>query len=249
MKNGGTITVPVAPRYLIVNADDFGLSRGVNRGIVRAFRNGVLTSASLMVYGSAAKEAANFGRRNRELSLGLHVDLAEWIYSDGDWMARYKIIDTEDPKAITRELSKQLRLFRNLVGKEPTHIDSHQHAHQREPVRSILLEAAQTLSIPLRSFSPCISYCGDFYGQTGEGAPFPKAITIKNLLTILSQLPSGWTELGCHPGDDERLDSVYRKERKKEVTVLCHPRIRKAIESLGLKLCSFRALPITLSMA
>ncbi len=62
-------------RYLIVNADDFGLSFGVNRGIIEAFEHGVVTSASLMVNWIGAAEAAAYARQHPTLSLGLHIDL------------------------------------------------------------------------------------------------------------------------------------------------------------------------------
>src|SRR5437867_1616393 len=64
-----------ALRLLIVNADDFGYSRGVNRGIVEAYERGIVTSASLMVNRVAAAEAAEYGRDHPELGVGLHVDL------------------------------------------------------------------------------------------------------------------------------------------------------------------------------
>ena len=51
-------------KYLIVNGDDFGASHGINRGIVEACRNGILTSASLMVRESAAAEAADYARQH-----------------------------------------------------------------------------------------------------------------------------------------------------------------------------------------
>ncbi len=245
MKNRSQHSFNASERYLIINADDFGLSRGVNRGIIRSYREGILTSASLMVYGKAVREAANFARRNSQFSLGLHVDLAEWIFSDGEWIPRYQIVHTEDEAEVTREVATQLKLFHELVGKEPTHLDSHQHVHRHEPARSVLIKTARALSVPLRSYSPHVAYCGDFYGQTGEGIPFPSGITIKNLLNILSQLPSGWTELGCHPGEDERLESVYRKERRKETEVLCHSRVRGAVESFGIQLSSFIKVPKT----
>ena len=75
-------------RQLIVNADDFGLSPGVNRGTVRAHEHGVVTSASLMVRGAAVAEAAAYARANPRLSVGLHLDLWEWECRDGEWRMR-----------------------------------------------------------------------------------------------------------------------------------------------------------------
>ena len=62
-------------------------------------------------------------------------------------------------------------------------------------------------------------------------------------MKTLRHLPTGVTELGCHPGEDEQLDSVYRTERLQEVKVLCDPQVRKAVESNAIELCSFHNLP------
>src|SRR6266853_363578 len=62
-------------RRLIVNADDFGRSHSINQAVVRAHREGILTSASLMVNGEAADEAVELARQNTQLGVGLHVSL------------------------------------------------------------------------------------------------------------------------------------------------------------------------------
>ena len=62
-------------RYLIVNADDFGQSTGINKGVIQAHEEGIVTSASLMVRWPAAPEAAAYARNRPGLSVGLHVDL------------------------------------------------------------------------------------------------------------------------------------------------------------------------------
>jgi len=232
-----------AKRYLIVNADDFGLSEGVNRGIIRAHEQGIVTSASLMVRWPAAAEAARYALQHARLSVGLHLDLAEWVYRDGQWMPRYQVVPPDDKSAVDGEVGRQLETFRRLLGREPTHLDSHQHVHRNEPARSVVGQLAQSLSVPLRSFTPQVQYCGDFYGQTGEGDPYPEGISLEGLLKTIQNLPAGVTELGCHPGEDEHLDSVYRIERMQEVTVLCHPQVRVALESNTVKLCSFADLP------
>ncbi len=234
---------PNAQRYLIVNADDFGLCEGVNRGIIAAAKHGIVTSASLMVRQPAAETAAAWARRHPELSLGLHLDLAEWIYRDGAWLKLYEVVPADDEIAVRREVTRQLAVFRALAGRDPTHLDSHQHAHRREPVRSIVLEAASRLGIPVRDCTPGIRYCGDFYGQTAEGETLPDALTVQGLERILTDLTSGVTELGCHPGYCQELQSVYRLEREAEVNVLCAPQTRHVLTALGIKLCSFSTLP------
>jgi chitin disaccharide deacetylase len=230
-------------RWLIVNADDFGLSQGVNRGITRAHEQGILTSASLMVRYPAAEEAARYALAHPRLSVGLHLDLAEWVYRDGEWAARYQVVPAEDEAAVAGEVARQVAEFRRLLGRDPTHIDSHQHAHRSEPARSVAARVAEDLSVPLRSFNPGVQYCGDFYGQTGEGDPYPEGISLAGLLETIRKLPAGVTELGCHPGEDEHLESVYRTERLQEVSVLCDPQLRAALETNSVSLCSFADLP------
>jgi predicted glycoside hydrolase/deacetylase ChbG (UPF0249 family) len=233
-----------AKRYLIVNADDFGQSHCVNSGIIAAYERGIVTSTSLMVRWPAAAEAAAYSRQHPNLSLGLHVDLGEWAYRGDDWVSLYQVVPIHDSTAVEDEVARQLTTFRRLVGKDPTHIDSHQHVHLHEPLRTVLTAVARELTVPLRHCSADICYRGDFYGQTAHGAPFPDAISVDGLIKILGTLPPGCTELGCHPGVGNDLDTMYCSERVEEVKVLCDPRVRSSIAAMGIELCSFLNLPV-----
>jgi predicted glycoside hydrolase/deacetylase ChbG (UPF0249 family) len=232
----------VSSKYLIVNADDFGQSFGVNRGIIKAHRCGIVTSASLMVRWPAASEAVAYAREHQSLSLGLHIDLGEKVFRAGEWVPMYTVVPLQETKALTEEVSRQLDEFRRLIRRDPSHLDSHQHVHLREPVRTILIEMAQRLGVPLRHCCPDVGYRGNFYGQTAEGAPLPNVISVDGLLHILETLPAGCTELGCHPADGCDLDTMYCHERLEELRVLCHPRVRAAITTMGIELRSFRNL-------
>jgi predicted glycoside hydrolase/deacetylase ChbG (UPF0249 family) len=227
-------------RLLIVNAHDFGQSFGVNRGIIEAHRCGIVTSTSLMVRWPAATEASVLSLKNPDLNIGLHLDLGEWFYSNGKWINKYKVVSSNDRETIYQEVTKQLSIFQDLLNSNPTHIDSHQNVHLREPVRSIALELARKLNVPLIQFHPNIHYCGDFYGQSSKGLPIHEIITVKNLINILTKLPPGITELVCHPAKGKDLDTMYLEERMQELRVLCDPRVRETLASLGIKLCSFR---------
>src|SRR5437660_692767 len=111
-------------RYLIVNADDFGLSAGVNRGILEAHSRGIVTSTSLMVRWPAAVEAAAIADDCPAMSVGLHLDLGEWAFRDGAWERLYYVVDLEHPDAVRREIRVQIDEFCKLTGKCPTHLDS-----------------------------------------------------------------------------------------------------------------------------
>jgi len=219
---------------LIVNADDFGRSIGVNRGVTTAHEKGIVTSASLMVRRPAAEEAASYARQHPNLSVGLHVDLGEWVYRDGVWEA----VD-EVPGPVDDQVRRQLASFKRLVGREPTHLDSHQHVHREEPIASIVKGLARGLGVPLRACDPRVRFCGEFYGQTAKGEPLHEAIGVEALLELLAALPAGVTELGCHPGLGTEDDLPYGIERSIEMNTLCDSRVLAALSADGVTLCSF----------
>jgi predicted glycoside hydrolase/deacetylase ChbG (UPF0249 family) len=232
----------IAPKRLIVNADDFGVSSGINRGIIYALVHGIVTSASLMVRQSAAREAAQLAHSHPRLCVGLHVDLGEWIYADDQWQSVYSVVATDDARLVEEEVERQLASFESLLGRLPAHLDSHQHVHRDEPVRSVMLAVAQRLNIPLRHESATVRYCGDFYGQGAHGEPMHELLAPEALVKVVDSLTAGTTELGCHPGYCTGLVSSYRAERELELAALCSPTVRKALESSRIELMSFEQL-------
>ena len=130
-------------RMLIVNADDFGLNSAVNAGVVRAHDHGIVSSASLMVRRPGASAAARAAAERRRLSLGLHIDFGDWRYDNGRWtLSERPDADLDDSVAVERELARQIEQFRELTGRDPTHLDSHHHVHLQEPLRRIAQEWA-----------------------------------------------------------------------------------------------------------
>ena len=93
-----------------------------------------------MVRAGHAAEAAAYAHAHPELSVGLHVDLYEWHYTGEAWIAAYEVVPTGDEAAIGAEVAAQVERFCSLMGREPTHLDAHQHAHREEPARSVVLE-------------------------------------------------------------------------------------------------------------
>ena len=227
-------------RALIVNADDFGRSPGINAGVIKAREQGIVTSAGLMVRWPAAAEAAAYARSDGGLSLGLHLDLGEWALENGRWVTVYETVSLEDASAVEAEIRSQLEAFCANAGANPTHIDSHQHLHNRGgPIAVALRALSAELGVPVRHLSPEVRYCGDFYGQASNGEPLHDAITPENLIALIRALPSGITELGCHPALGDDSGSPYREERELEVETLCDPRVSAALAEEGIELCSF----------
>jgi predicted glycoside hydrolase/deacetylase ChbG (UPF0249 family) len=229
-----------AARWLIVNADDLGLSAGVNAGIAEAHECGIVTSASLMVRADAAAAAVDLAREQAGLAVGLHLDIAEWRFEVGEWRVAYERCAPEDQAAVETECRGQVDAFRELTGRDPTHLDSHQHTHMSEPVAAVAARLAAELEVPLRDRG--IRYEGGFYGQTGKGEPYPEGIEPEHLIELIETLPPGKTELGCHPGRGADTGSPYEAERERELRALCDPRVAAAIERAGVSLRSFADL-------
>jgi probable F420-dependent oxidoreductase len=241
------VLAPITPGFplvtrtiLIVNADDFGQSLGINHGVIQAHERGIVTSATLMVRWPAAAHAAEYAKSRPELSLGLHLDLAEWHYREAEgWLQRYEVAPPDDERAVRDEIERQLDAFLGLVDRPPTHLDSHQHVHLTQPVSRLLVEAGRRLGVPVRHLPPGPSYNGSFYGQDSRGSPLPAAITVESLVSIIEGLPEGVTELACHPGEGTDVETAYGRERATEVATLCSPRVRAALEDSGIELRSF----------
>ena len=231
-----------ADKRLIVNADDFGISPGVNRGIIEAHERGIVTSTSFMTRWPAAREAAEYGRAHPGFGIGLHIDLSEWVCRNGNWEPLYEVVSLDDPAAVRDEVRRQLDDFRRLLGRDPDHIDSHQHAHRNEPVLSVARQIADELSVPLRHFTPQIRYCGEFYGQDDQGRSYPELISAEALSGLIGRLKSGTTELCCHPARGADLETMYLLERERELESLCDPTVRRAIADAGVQLDTFGSL-------
>lgn len=218
-------------KNLIFNADDLGISEGVNRGILEAHAAGVVTSASLMTTGPAAAQAAALAREHPGLSVGLHWDV---------WGEEERQFDLTDEDAVRQELERQLDDFVALMARPPTHLDSHKHAHREEAALRVFEETAARLGVPVRGDGR-VEYIGGFYAQWEYRVTQLEYVSVEFLGRILStEVASAWTEIGCHPGYmSPGFSSVYNVEREAEVRTLTDPRVRATIEDLGLHLASY----------
>src|SRR5205823_6286180 len=156
-----------------------------------AHRHGILTSTSLLVTMPWSEDAARLGRATTDLSVGMHVD----IQRDGPDPA----LDRLDADSWRVELDHQFRRFEELMGRAPSHLDSHHNAHRDPRLLPHFLDAARRYGIPLREHSP-VRYLSKFYGQWG-GQTHLEQISVDSLLHMLqTEIQEGVTELSCHPG-------------------------------------------------
>ncbi len=221
-------------KYLIVTGDDFGASQGINRGIIEAHRQGILTSTSLLVTLPWSEEAARLACAVPDLSVGLHVHFP----SGG----RAPTLVRPDADSWRVELDRQCRRFEELMGRPPTHLDSHHNVHRDPRLLSHFLSVARRYGVTLREYSP-VRYLPKFYGQWG-GQTHLEQISVDSLLHLLkTDIQEGVTELGCHPGYvDPDFPSAYSTERETELQTLCAPSIRTVLTEQQIHLIAFRDL-------
>jgi predicted glycoside hydrolase/deacetylase ChbG (UPF0249 family) len=218
-------------KFLIINADDFGASQGVNHGIAECHIRGVLTSTSFMVTGKAAAEAVAMSRDLPALSIGLHWDV---------WGEDEREFDLTDHEAVREEFRRQLGEFQRMFRRNPTHVDSHRHAHREEGLLPVFGELVAPLGVPLRH-SGEVRFVGGFYAQWEWKVTNLEYVSVPFLQKMLrEEVTDGWTELSCHPGyRSPDYSAVYLEEREAEVRSLTDPRSRQTIEELGIHLVSY----------
>src|SRR5581483_4236887 len=133
---------------LIVNADDFGYSFSVNKGIIEAHTRGIVTSTSVMVDAIAADEATGLIQYD-ELSIGLH----------------FEVVNFDN---VEREFERQVAKFVSIVGRQPDHIDTHKLYTSNERFSPTLPEYAKRHGIPIRELSG-IKFIDSFFGFHSSG--------------------------------------------------------------------------------
>jgi len=218
-------------RYLIVNADDFGASAGINRGILECHARGIVTSTSLMVTGRAVNEAVDMSQDYPALAIGLHFDVCGEDERD---------FDTSDVAAVKDEFHRQLGAFHGLLGRPPTHVDSHRHVHREEHLMPLFRDWVAPLGVPLRHDGR-VGYVGGFYAQWEWQVTNLEYVSVRFLQQLLrEEVPVGWTEFSCHPGyHSPDFQSVYLQEREAEVRTLTDSAIRETLAKLGIRLVSY----------
>jgi hopanoid biosynthesis associated protein HpnK len=151
-------------KQLILNADDFGMTLGVNEGIIRAHREGILTSATLMANGEAFDDAVESARANKELGVGCHLVLvggkcvatkdsvASLVDAGGNLPDSLPLFVAKISSGIIR-IEEIEREFRAQIGRvraagiEPTHLDTHKHTHAHPRVMEALGKVAKECGI------------------------------------------------------------------------------------------------------
>jgi chitin disaccharide deacetylase len=245
-------------RTLIVNADDYGLTRGVSRGILEAHRHGIVTSTTLIV-NRPIDAALLDDLKSSALGVGLHLNLTlggpladpkrvpSLVDAEGKFIRDAREAAARANRDEARiELGNQIDAFRRLIGRFPTHLDSHHHVGRHEPILELVLDFAVAIKVPVRSQDDQVRAAArgrklrtpDHF--VGESGPEP-CWTAERVLRELQALGDGVTEFMTHPGyyDDDLGYSRYGTQREAELAGLTDPRARELIGRSGIRLAHF----------
>lgn len=205
-------------KYLIINADDFGNYTSVNRGIVHGIEQGVITSTSVMVTRDHADDVKDL-KKFSKISVGLHFELPK------------------DNTPIIQEFDRQVKIFTDLMGRKPDHIDSHKI---RPKDIDGLVDYLENYSIqnktPIRDWGHA-NLIDSFFGLKleGTGVLDLNKITPQALIKALdNNLIEGYNELMTHAGyvDDKVMASTsYNLPRETELSSLLSPEFKEYLTS------------------
>lgn len=222
-------------KFVIFNADDFGYGHAVNRGIFEAHTKGVVTATTLVVNGVAVDEAVRMAKDLPGLSVGLHVNFTN---------EAQRLFDFEDLGLVRKELRRQFDLCCELLGRQPAHLDSHQHVHRHPRRRPIFQELAKQHGLPLRDELPVV-FKGGFYAQWEYGKGEREKVSPDALEWMLRNEihHGGIYEVSCHPGYvDPAASYVYHEEREWELQTLVDSRIRRVLAEEGIEVINYDQL-------
>jgi predicted glycoside hydrolase/deacetylase ChbG (UPF0249 family) len=211
---------------LLVVADDLGYDPAIDQGILEAHARGIVTAASALVDGSLA--GAALAAAPDTLGLGLHLALPA---------------GTREEEA-GREIVRQLRLFEDIRGAPPVHVDGHKHVHAEPPVLAALLRIAGPLRLRIRALDGAMRdrirlsgarACDHFLGD----AALRPCWTPARLLAAVAQLPAGTTEIMMHPGlRPTHARTSFGAEREVELAAAVDPGVLDALRGAGVELRS-----------
>lgn len=271
-------------KKIVVNADDFGISRLINNGVIEAFNGGILKNASILANGDAVPDAIT---RGKGMSLGIHLSVVfgkpvsnpkkikSLIFSDDCFARGYNqfVIRYLTGGIKLDELEYEFEAQRQVLKDiEIDHIDSHQHLHLLPGIFDLTARLAERwgvkyVRVPYENFEietrghdlissnvlnlfswgkkRKLSLAGLKTTDNFFGASFTGKLTEDVWSKLISKLPSGTTEIMCHPGkEDANIRNTYGWTSKwqEERDALVNQDLLKRMKAENLEITSYKEL-------
>jgi len=279
------------PRLLIVNADDLGLHEDINRGIHIGHSEGIVTSTSLVACGEAFNHASTVIEDCPELDVGVHLTLVEerplcapneiptLVGRDGRFLPTYRHVAARAVSGsisaddVIRELRAQIERVIS-IGRQPSHLDSHQHIHLLPSIwrvtkklatdygirwiriprftalfsnRRSLSDAGFRLGLNVLSAAASNSSAGRGRKIMTAGLHHSGRLDEASLLRVISDLRPGISEVISHPGiDTPALSMRYRWHYNwsAELAAVTSSPVMSLLASDGVRLTRFSELTL-----
>lgn len=235
---------------LIINADDFGLRPGIDRGVRLLLEAGAISSVSVLVNQSSSRDALSFLQRNPQFGAGLHLDLDSYFYEAGfctDHRGKFLVPELffDNPVLLQRiadDLQEQIERFADCVGRKPDHLDGHHHVHLFPAVLPMVVKYLVEAQIP------AVRFIKSFYQLSSERAAAMElleknGIAFAEKLVIGTTLPPAGsacsTEMLVHPAADLPEEEPWRIEQLRQ---LLSGAFQRKLQAGGFKMIKFSDL-------
>lgn len=235
---------------VVFNADDLGLSVGVNKGIIEGYEKGVVNSSSLMTTTIHFEDTVSLITKHNLPNIGLHFNLTEGepllknhktiVDKENQLLRDIHFANNVDVAEVYAELEAQYLKAVN-AGVAINHIDSHHHIHMTANLRAVFAAFSKEYKLPLRKINNTTRHplkTFKFYKDT-SGAKYltskisldfyGEGVTENNLIHILEQHKGADLEIMCHPGYIDAENGIYNKEREMELQILTSEKIKNRI--------------------
>jgi predicted glycoside hydrolase/deacetylase ChbG (UPF0249 family) len=242
--------------FLIINADDLGISPEVNRGIFVAYEKGVVTDSSLLIKGPYTHQAMEMIKKEPSFQVGIHIDLdplLDWESPGKERLPRQKLLEMmKEPDFIDKvkkEIDKQVTAFLD-TGLIPSHVDTHHHVQGFPQIFELLIEAMDRYGIKAIRFNKkgyTLLGREDIPITAGQAQWMEDTLRKKEILHphhlidplspfSLKEIATGVSELMVHPsmGGDEW--------RQRDFEMLMDPLFMSMVKDEGIQLIGFAEL-------
>lgn len=249
---------------LIVNADDYGLTRGVSLGILEAMRDGIVTDTSAIVNTCDFEECAKIAIENGVNEMGIHClatmgypllpkeEVKSLVDENGQFYTRaiFKTKDI-DVSELEKECSAQIEKFL-VTGLKLNHIDSHHGFMTKTPaIFDMFIRLAKKYNVPLRNEASVHNMEGFDCQAKGvksvDKVYFSHAINVDEILEFINTSSGDYEfiEIGCHPGySDEILRKISpcNDEREKDLAIFKDIKLKAIIQKKHIECSSYSEL-------
>ena len=232
---------------LIVNSDDFGLTPGVNLGIIDALKRGILRSTTAMMNMPAIEIAAEMAKANPDLGVGIHLVLTAGkpllkthktiVDENGNFLKNAVLVRKQDVdvEEVYAEYVAQMERYIELFGHKPTHIDGHHHTHKLPQTVEATKRLAEKYGMKyIREVETDVAFISDFYGPNTNFDQFKKVLE--------RHQDKEYVELMCHVAliDVDLIQcSTYNFDRVHELETLISSQAKDYIASNKIELMNF----------